>query len=99
MPEKTAEIDVKGWVGSTYNQWLKHFEGNSHQALEQFFLHLDCMGKRDLFSMKDAASELKNVAGGEVFEHKVQDWLSPTTIKNSLQKRFLAVARHMFEKK
>lgn len=99
MSETTAEIDVKEWAGSTYNRWLEHFEGNSYRALEQVFLHLDYLGQRNLSSMKDVAGELKDVAGGEVFDHKVRDWLSPTTIKNSLQKRFLAVARKTFEEK
>lgn len=99
MSEKTAEIDVNGWVNDTYGHWLDHFEGNPNAAAKQVFLHLDCMGKRDLFSMKDVASGLRNMAGDEVFKHVVKDGLSPLSIKNSLQKRFLAVARHMLEEK
>lgn len=99
MSENTAEIGVKDWVGSTYNHWLKHFEGNSHQAAEQVFRHLDHMGKKDLSSMRDAVDELKKVAGDKVFYHFVEDGLSPVSINNSLQKRFLAIARHRLDEK
>jgi hypothetical protein len=99
VPEKTTEIGVKDWVRTTYDHWFERLEENPYQAAEQVLLQLDRLGRRNLSSMKDAASELKNVAGDEVFGHKVRDWLSPTTIKNSSQKRFLAVARHLLDKK
>lgn len=99
MSENTAEIGVRDWVGSTYNHWLKHFEGNSHQAAEQVFRHLDHMGKRDLSSMGAAVDELKKMAGDEVFCHIVEDGLLPISINNGLQKRFLAVARRRLDEK
>lgn len=49
--------------------------------------------------MKIIAMELRDMAGDEVFEHKVGDWLSPVIIKNHIQKRFLAVARYTVKEK
>ncbi len=73
MSEKTAEINVKGWVGTTYRHWFKQFGENPYRAAGQVLFHLDCLGRRDLSSMKDAANELKSVAGNKVFKDIVED--------------------------
>jgi hypothetical protein len=99
MPEITTEIGVKDWVRTTYDHCFKRFEENPYQAAEQVLLQLDCLGRRDLSSMREAAGELKSAAGNEVFEVVVKNGKSLLLWERGPQKRFLAVARHMLDKK
>jgi hypothetical protein len=99
MPEKTTEIGVKDWVRTIYDHWFEQFEENSYQAAEQVLLQLDRLGRRDLSSMREAAGELKSAAGSEAFEVVVKRGKSHLLLERGVQRRFLAVARHMLDKK